>query len=114
MARTTTTTTIISADGTTITKKSGRSKRKPPVINGEKYSDYKQTVHVFAVSVMNKANDIVSMIEDILGYWPLGEYGMDLQAIKKVMNNTSCFCNGLQRKVIGENREIPAEDGIDF
>lgn len=108
------TTTTILKDGTTTTKTTGRSKRKPPVIDGEKYSDYKQTVHVFAVATMNKANDIVSMIDSILQYWPLGEFGMDLQAVKKVMCNTACFCNGLQRKVIGEHREISEEATIDF
>lgn len=108
------TTTTFSADGEVITKTAGRSKRKPPVIDGEKYSDYKQTVHVFAVSTMNKANDIVSMIDSILQYWPLGEYAQDLAAVKKVMCNTACFCNGLQRKVIGEHREISEEATIDF
>lgn len=99
---------------TTKTTTTRRKKTHKPVIDNTPYNDYHQCLHVFGVKVYSICRELVDTIDSITGYWPLGERNDKLTAIRHVMEKTACFSRNLTMSVITGNREIPAEDRIDF
>lgn len=116
MPTTTTTTTTIKKDGSrTTTAKTRRKKSAPVIIDDTTYTDYRQCIHVFGVRVASVCQNLISTIDAITGYWPLGERNSKLAAIRHVMDRTACFSRNLTLDAItGKSTQDSAEEGIDF
>lgn len=101
---------------TTLCQRPATRKRKPtpPIIDDTTYNDYRQCIHVFGIKVATVCQELIDTIDQITGYWPLGERNDKLGAIRHVMDKTSCFSRNLTISAITGNHDIPAEDRIDF
>lgn len=102
---------------TTILKKATTTRKKkaaPVIIDNNKYTDYRQCIHVFGIRVATVCQELIDTIDQITGYWPLGERNDKLGIIRHVMDKTACFSRNLTMSAITGNPDIPAEDRIDF
>ncbi len=111
-----TTTTIIKRDGsTTTTTRTRRKKAAPVIIDDTTYTDYRQCIHVLGVRVATVCQELITTIDAITDYWPLGERNGNLAAIRHVMDRTACFSRNLTLSAITGNEVTnSAEEGIDF